>query len=552
MGTKSRFVDLRLILILTTLLICLGFSQSFSAVSTGDSDCMICHRFTFKKTLPSGEKMVIKVDLKQLRNSVHAKLSCVACHKDFANGRHPYYHFKTKKEYMIKMSELVCKRCHTDESLKKRNPVHYQLSKTAPCIKCHGYHDVKPITVAKKGPVNQYCLLCHRGYLTKRMKDGEILSVHVNEEALLKSVHGKLKCTDCHKDFSKEKHPFREFKSIKDYRAQADKICSECHAKEVKDYKESIHAQALAKGKSAPDCLKCHGYHNVAKISNNRQLQFSICAGCHKKETIAFKDSIHYKAFSEKKPNAPTCSSCHGAHKVLPINIANINSACVKCHKGIRAAHNKWLYNPPFTLKSFVDVHFKGASCSACHVKGKKAIFLTLMNMSNNKPLTLEEVSKVLKVSPDEVKSKIDLNKDGIIEGKELWQFLALLKAQYDVNLKGRLDIINPNDAHRIVSKEGAVKDCTVCHNPQAKFVGRLEINREGSTPEIMNMQKKVVNSIYAVPNIRHFYVLGLTKITILDILFAIAVLCGLGVAFGHLGLRIITTPIRRKRKGGF
>ncbi len=550
MGTKIK--DFGWLLILVLILICLSFSQSFTAtIFNKNNDCMSCHRFSFIKTLPSGEKIKVKIDLQEIKNSVHGKLKCIECHSDFTRGRHPSYKFRSKKEYMIRMSKIVCQRCHTDESLKK-NPVHYKLSKTAPCIKCHGYHNVKPITVAKTGSENQYCLLCHSRPLTKEMENGEVLSVQVKEDVLLNSVHKKLKCIDCHKDFSKGKHPFKSFKSLKEYRAQANNICKQCHTKEMQQFEESIHAQALAKGKNAPDCLKCHGYHNVAKVSNNKQLQFNICANCHKKETLALKESVHYKVFSENKPNAPTCSSCHKAHDVLPVNVANINQCCVKCHKGIRTAHNKWLYNPPFTLKSFVDVHFKGASCSACHVKGKKAIFLTLMNRATNKPLTLEEVSKLLKISPEKVKEKIDLNKNNKIEEKELWQFLSLLKSQVEINLKGRLDIINPNDAHKITSKEGAIKDCAVCHNIQAKFLGKLEINKKGATAETMDMERKVVNSIYAIPNIKNFYVLGLTKITILDILFGLAVLCGLGIAFGHLGLRIITTPIRRKRRGGY
>ncbi|WP_051920801.1 multiheme c-type cytochrome [Thermodesulfobacterium hydrogeniphilum] len=550
---RTKIKDFGWFSILVLILIFLSFNQSFTATTFNKNNnyCMSCHRFSFIKTLPSGEKISVKINPKEIKNSVHGKFKCIACHSDFLRGKHPSYKFRSKKEYMIKMSKIVCQRCHTDKSLRK-NPVHYNLSKTAPCIKCHGYHNVKPIKVARGGSENQYCLLCHSRPLTKKMENGEILSVQVKENVLMNSVHKKLKCIDCHKEFSKGKHPFRSFKSIKEYRAQANNICKQCHTKEMQQFEKSIHAQALVKGKNAPDCLKCHGYHNVVKISNNKQLQFNLCVNCHKKEAQAFEESIHYKALSENKSNSPTCSSCHKAHDVLSTNIANINKSCIKCHKGIKEAHNKWLYNPPFTLKSFVDVHFKGASCSACHVNGNKAIILTLINKSNNKPLTLEKISELLNLDPAGVKEKIDLNGDNIIEEKELWQFLNFLKPQVKIDLKGRLDIINANDAHRIVSKKDAIKDCTVCHNPQAKFVGKFEINKEGAKPEKINMERKVVNSIYAIPNIRDFYVLGLTKITILDIIFVLAALGGLAFAFGHLGLRIITTPIRRKRRGGY
>ncbi len=517
-------------------------------VSTSDY-CLMCHKFKIVKTLPSGEKLSLKVYSQELKNSVHNHLGCTSCHYEFSKTRHPIYNFKNKKIYEIKMSQKICQRCHTKEKLKK-NPAHYELSKTSPCIKCHGYHNVKPVKLTKISSINDYCLNCHNRNLYKKMQNGELLSLKVDEAQLLNSVHKNLKCSDCHKGFSIYSHPVRNFKSIADYRKKAQEICMNCHKKEVTGYMHSVHAIAKLNGnQKAPDCLSCHGYHQVAKITNNLQARYDLCVKCHTKEDRAYKLSVHYKAFEKGKKNAPVCSSCHGAHEVLCTNTANIGKACMHCHKNIKVSHNKWLYNPPFKLKTFVDVHFKGSSCAACHTSVKKAIVLTLV--TNNKPLTIEKLLKLTNWNVRNINKKVDLNKNGLIDNKELWQFLKLIKEKTDVALKGRLDVVNANDAHKILSKDRAIKNCATCHDPKAKFAGRLEINQENGKVERIALEKNAVNSVYAIPNIKDFYVLGLTKIKILDLLFVIALIGGAGIVAGHVFLRIVTTPIRRKRRGG-
>lgn len=513
--------------------------------------CMSCHKLDLFKTLPSKERLNVKVDLAQLKTSVHKNFECIVCHKNFSKKEHPSYDFKTRREYTTSLSKSICQACHTDEELKK-NPAHYAISKTASCIDCHGYHNVKSLKAPEGIPENKYCMNCHSMSLVKRMENGEILSVKVNEGEILASAHKDLKCSQCHVGFSTKTHPIRSFKSIADYRAKAQEMCANCHKKESSEYDESIHAKAVQKGnKEAPDCLNCHGYHNTAKITPNLTLRYETCIRCHNEEDKSFKESIHYKAFLESKKDSPVCSSCHNAHKVLPTNIANLNESCFNCHKDVKISHNKWLYNPPLKLKSFVEVHFAGSSCSACHVLEEKAIVLTLID-SENKPLTLDQISKVTNWSIDEIKTKLDSNNDNMIQKEELWRFLNTLnKEKVKAKFKGSLDIVNVNDAHKILSKKGAIKDCAFCHSPSAQFTGRLIINKEGEKAEKIALERSAVNSAYAIPNIKDFYILGLTKINILDMLFVIALIAGAGVAGGHIFLRIITRPIRRKRRGG-
>lgn len=519
--------------------------------TVGFSDyCMTCHKTDISKILPSKEKLSLKVNQEEIKKSVHKKFECIVCHSDFSKVNHPIYNFKNKAQYRTEMTK-ICTKCHTDEQLKK-NPAHYALSKTASCIECHGAHGVKQAKVVKSLPENQYCLTCHSRAISMKMKNGEILSVQVKEGDILDSVHKKLKCTECHKEFSPTQHPVRVFESVADYRAKAKDVCSNCHKDEVQKFDKSIHAMALNKGNlQSPDCLKCHDYHKVSKITIDKKAQTDLCVKCHSKEGQAFKSSIHNEAVIQGKQNAPTCANCHNAHDVMPTNIANLNNSCAKCHRDIKTSHNKWIWNPPVRLTTFVDTHLNSASCAACHTDAKKSISLVLMEKSKNKALTEEEIAQKLGIASANVKNKIDSNGDGKVSENELWQFMNTLKTKVKAELAGRIDVLEPNDAHKILAKSKATKDCATCHNPSADFVGKLEINKEGTKPAKFEVDKKAFNSAYAIPNISDFYVLGTTKIKILDILFFIALLGGIAVPVGHITLRILTAPIRRKRREG-
>ncbi|NPA40615.1 MAG: cytochrome c family protein [Thermodesulfobacteria bacterium] len=509
--------------------------------------CLTCHRLAITEKLPDGEVISLKVDPNILAHSVHRGFKCTDCHRDFSKDKHPIYHWKSKEEFTKHLSRMICEYCHTDAKLKK-NPAHYLLAKKEACVKCHGYHNVKSIKAVTELPINQYCLVCHRDNIVKKMKDGEVLSVKVNEEVLLHSVHKNLKCTDCHTGFSKTTHPYREYASIKAYRREAINICAKCHSKEVALYEKGVHGTLYLKGNSkAPSCLTCHGYHDVKKITTSKE-KLALCVKCHSKAFATFKDSVHYEAMLKGNKNAPTCSDCHGAHGIKEGIAANLTNNCLKCHKDVMIVHNKWLYNPPFTLVSFVKAHFNGASCAVCHAKGDKAVAIALLK--EGKALSVKEVAKILGISVEDVKTVIDSNGDGKVSGKELWNFVHGLckKGERGLKVKGRLVMLNLYDAHRIQSKSFATKKCSECHNPSANFKGELEL-ANGAKVFKLTLTKHALNSVYAIPTIRHFYVLALTKISVLDLLFLLAAICGLGFAMGHIFLRIVTTPIRRKRR---
>lgn len=519
--------------------------------------CLMCHRHDLKKILGSKEVLFLSVNEAEYKSSIHGNLSCSSCHLEFSKTKHPVKTFKNKREYSA-LATKACSTCHTDEQLRK-SPVHSSLLAKASCVECHGSHTVRGIAAQKAAaPETQYCLTCHRGKLSLSFKNGESLSVFVDVASLKGSVHGKLRCTECHTEFSKSKHPVRVFKGRRDYSTAVSDMCGKCHPDANTKYKGSIHLSLLKSGNlTAPACTDCHYYHSVTKPDNNLGL-FS-CNKCHWDMKSSYEASVHNKARIQGKKDAPVCSSCHNAHNIESTRLTTkIKEGCFKCHKDMGKVHNKWLKNPPITSSTFAGAHFDVVSCAACHSPdAKRRIYLSLFDCKTGKPLTEEEVIKILDTDSAGLMGKIDMNSDGSVEGKEVWNiFRLLLNKGVRITFMGKMDVSNASEAHKIGAKAEATRECVKCHHPESPFFENvfIAISKADGKTTLLPAKKGVLNSIYSIIPIRKFYAIGGTNISLFDILFYVALIGGIAVPIGHLTLRIVFSPIkalRRMGKGG-
>ena len=206
------------------------------------------------------------------------------------------------------------------------------------------------------GP-NATCLLCHKDPAAKGSTGKPI---GVDAAQFKASVHGslRLKCTDCHADVSPEKIPHAEkLKPVE---------CATCHEDAVKAYASTAHGKARAAGKQvAASCADCHGTHGIRRAKDPESRTHpakleSTCGACHGNEAMIkqahlpggnvvakYHDSIHgtlTAAKDGKTRGAPTCTGCHGAHKILPksdpessVSRAKVPDTCGSCHQRIRA-----------------------------------------------------------------------------------------------------------------------------------------------------------------------------------------------------------------------
>ncbi len=518
--------------------------------------CLICHKYNFSMPLSSGKQLPLSVNESAYKSSVHGNLSCGACHMGFSKTDHPVKTFKSRKEYTANAVK-VCAICHTDEQLRK-NPVHSSLMAKATCVECHGSHSIKSMkaqkAVAKEG---QYCISCHKSKLSMTMKNGESLSVFVDESLLRNSVHGNLECTGCHTGFSKTQHPVRVFNSKQDYFADALKICNKCHLDAYTKYEDGIHSTMLKSGNpNAPTCTSCHGAAHLVARTKDKAMGLTSCNKCHGEMNISYEASVHNKARIKGDKNAPVCSSCHNAHDVQVTTMTTkIKDSCFKCHKDTEKVHQKWLSNPPISLSSFAGTHFKTVACAACHVPDAgRRIYLSLYNRKTGKPFPVEEIMKLLGTDSAGLKRKMDTDGDGSIDERELWNlFKQLYKSGVTTTFIGKMDVATSAEAHQTADKTKAVKECGRCHNPDSAFFKDVFIvmSRAHGKPILFKAKKEVLNSVFSILPLSKFYVLGSTNIKLLDILFIIAFIGGIAVPIGHISLRIITSPLRSLRRMG-
>lgn len=220
------------------------------------------------------------------------------------------------------------------------------------------------------------CLECHSDPDLTMEKDGEDVSIFVDEKKLRASVHAKNRCAECHRDLTAE-HP-------DDEKAALPVDCAKCHEQQSETFGASVHGIALRNGNDgAATCVDCHGTHEVFEHGSVKSLtHFSKLAGtcgeCHQQESEDVAASVHGKAVASGERDAATCTDCHSEHRIH--GLSNEKSMmvtadmCSKCHASEKI--NSRLRLPDDPVKTFFESYHglaaKGgstlaANCASCH-----------------------------------------------------------------------------------------------------------------------------------------------------------------------------------------
>lgn len=394
----------------------------------------------------------------------------------------------------------------------------------------------------------QQCLECHsvKG-LEKKLANGETLALHVDGPAFGKSAHNLLGCAVCHADVTLENHPpvKRKIASIRENSLAMQKVCSSCHANQFKEHEGSIHAALLRAGNPvAPVCTDCHDPHAVVPKAAYDVATGVPCSKCHSSIFDAYAGSVHGQARKLGRVEAPTCSTCHSAHDVKAAGGGDkIKDNCHACHTGALAAHQKWLPN--------AALHLQTISCAACHAPGaKRRVDLRLYDSAAQERMTEKEG-----VPQFETRARaIDAEGKGLNTGE-----LQRLLREFDRDgkegkavLRGRLEVDSGVDAHQLADKTKAVAQCETCHRAGSDPFQRVTISIAGpdGRPVRYGAQQEVLRSAISVDSIGGFYVIGGTRIKLLDMLVVLALLIGIGVPVVHLTLGWLSLRYA-KRIGG-
>ena len=379
------------------------------------------------------------------------------------------------------------------------------------------------------------CLGCHSDKgLEKKLANGEVLALHVDGPAFAKSAHNMLGCAVCHANTTLENHPplKKKITSVRENSLALTKVCSSCHADIFKRYEGSIHASLLRDGNPiAPICTDCHNPHAVPAKGSPESVADVPCRKCHGSIFDAYAASVHGAARAAGNVVAPICATCHRAHDVSAATAGDhLKDACLGCHAGALEAHQTWLPN--------AAQHFETVSCPACHSPGaKRKVDLRLFDS-----VAQQRVAEKAGVPQFESQARAADAKGAGLDAMALRSLLQGFNqegADNKTTLLGRLEVTTGVEAHQLADKTKAIRDCATCHRQGAEPFQSVTVSIVGpdGRPLRYDAQKEVLNSMISVDSVRGFYAIGGTRIKLLDILLALALLSGIAVPVGHLTL---------------
>jgi DnaJ-class molecular chaperone len=319
------------------------FSPSVAhAAEIAWNDCSACH------SNESRDPAAPFVDLETLDESVHSNLNCLDCHSDVHEVKHAVGEAPHQR-YPAKVS--CTDRCHVKGNKmgapdfspldEYKDSVHglaqrAGIEDSATCSDCHGRHNIRrkddPESMVYRANIPRTCAICHEDMQV-------VVKHHIHAEQPFQeyeqSVHGRALykagliefaavCTDCHgvHDIQPAGTP--------NIRPRNPETCGKCHVGIFNTYKESIHGiAAMEQGNiDAPTCTDCHGEHKISTPAEGKIS--SVCSQCHSEEGImakydipvdrsaTYRQSFHGIATSYGSTTAANCASCHGHHDVRP------------------------------------------------------------------------------------------------------------------------------------------------------------------------------------------------------------------------------------------
>ncbi len=166
------------------------------------------------------------------------------------------------------------------------------------------------------------CLSCHgKKGIVKKFLNGETADTFVNPEKVRTSVHNFLSCSECHTDFSADRHPTGRYQSRNQFRLRSSSICRRCHSDD-KIQGKAVHSTLLKREKQGdpPICTNCHEAHSVTAASGGRVFsnEKQYCMSCHQQNlSMKFRNEevlslqVDLSVLESSVHNKLRCSDCH-------------------------------------------------------------------------------------------------------------------------------------------------------------------------------------------------------------------------------------------------
>ena len=343
------------------LLLALLFSaDAVAAQKPTNADCLACHSDAGLAHDVNGKRVSLYVDPAKFKNSIHGGMfACVDCHSDVKTSPHESLPAK-----------VSCAICHSDQEAAFDHSLHAKPRQddtrpAATCTDCHGSpHELVPSTDPKSrtnhANIPATCGTCHSQKFVMAAAGGttqQFVSYQgsVHGQAVAQGVEKAAVCTDCHgaHDIMTAADPRSPI-----FKFNVPHTCGTCHGTVEREFEQSIHGQAIARGDwQAPICTDCHGIHSIKSHkdpASQTSTQNLACAHCHEgvqlsqefgfegKRVSTYLASYHGLASRRGSTVVANCASCHGVHNILPssdprssVHPANLVKTCGQCHRGV-------------------------------------------------------------------------------------------------------------------------------------------------------------------------------------------------------------------------
>lgn len=382
---------------------------------------------------------------------------------------------------------------------------------------------------------DQQCLACHAmPGLEKPLANGGTLSLHISGDGFAQSVHAALGCHGCHTDINLAKHPpaANPIASQRVFSVAMVQVCRSCHATQFEQWGKSVHASLVSNGNpDAPICTSCHSPHAVMKGAA-ASLSTVPCKPCHAAIFTVYATSVHGVIRAHGMLAAPLCFDCHGAHDVaVPSAGVGRRDVCLGCHTEALASHASWLPN--------AQLHFDAVSCPVCHTpRAQRMVNLILYNSATQK-----ETSGSQGIPQFENLSGSANARQTGLDPITLATLLGALNRQGvegRTSIRGRLEVRTGIEDHQLTFAANAIGTCDTCHRQGASAFQSVEVSVAGPAgiPIHYDASKDVLSSVFSIDSVGGFYAIGGSRITVLDLLFGLALIGAIGWSLLHCAAR--------------
>lgn len=204
------------------------------------------------------------------------------------------------------------------------------------------------------------CLTCHSDKELEAVTErGKTLNLFVPENPLMGSVHESISCTDCHTGA-------KSFEDVPHSDKPLTMACATCHEEAEQAVASDVHGVAREAGNPrSPTCWSCHGGHRMLPLASpesqlSKTRQADTCGKCHGGDKLLMEE----KGITKRNLVLRYKSSVHWEAIVQGKNAAT----CTDCH-----FHHNILSSA--SEKSGVSRTGVANSCQKCHTIESKSFW---------------------------------------------------------------------------------------------------------------------------------------------------------------------------------